>query len=104
MYSQRTLTYEYDFFDAFRAILTRSPFITFWGFPVIPTGAKTDPGVGLALGLLWVRRLEWTISRHLPFVEGKPRTRRPGFPSWSWTRIVGEIYNEGYGPQSIFEG
>lgn len=105
MFSQRDLTRPQDVLDAFRGILSRSPFITTWGVPVIPVGGKMDPCVGLALGLLWVKRPSFAVSRHVQPTRVVPYTRRPGFPTWSWTSIVGEIYNEVYeGPQSIFGG
>jgi len=53
-----------------------------------------DPCVGLALGLLWAKRPPFAVSRHVPPTRVAPYTRRPGFPTWSWTSIVGEIYNE----------
>jgi hypothetical protein len=101
MFSQRTLTYQRDVLDAFRGILTRSPFVTFWGVPIIPPGSKLDPCIGFALGLLWVRRPSWSLPRHVPFTKATPYIRRPGFPTWSWTSLIGEIYNEGFGDHSI---
>jgi Heterokaryon incompatibility protein (HET) len=64
MFSQRRLTYERDVLDAFRGILARSAFITFWGVSVIPTGSQMDPCLGLALGLLWMRRPVIRNDRH----------------------------------------
>jgi hypothetical protein len=105
MFSQRDLTHPEDVLDAFRGILSRSPFITTWGVPVIPVGGKMDPCAGLALGLLWVKRPPFAVSRHVQPTRVVPYTRRPGFPTWSWTSIVGEIYNEVYeNPRSILGG
>ena len=39
-FSQRTLTYESDILDAFRGILSRSPFVTFWGVPITPPKSR----------------------------------------------------------------
>jgi hypothetical protein len=96
MFSQRHLTHPEDVLDTFRGILSRSPFIAIWGVPVIPVGGKMDPCVGLALGLLWVKRPTFAVSRHVQPTRVVPYTRRPGFPTWSWTSIVGEIYNVVY--------
>ncbi|PVH88634.1 HET-domain-containing protein [Cadophora sp. DSE1049] len=101
-FSQRTLSYESDILDAFRGILNRSPFFTFWGVPITPPKAAMDPHTGLALGLLWTRTPSWAISRHLVSRKEPPRIRRVNFPTWSWTSITSEIFNEGYGSQSVY--
>ena len=51
-FSRRRLTYESDILDAFRGMLNRSLFVTFWGVPITLPGAEMDPHTGLALGLL----------------------------------------------------
>jgi hypothetical protein len=61
-----------------------------------------DPHIGFALGFLWTRRPTWSISRHLKPLREQPRTRRANFPTWSWTSVTGEIFNEGYEEQSVF--
>jgi hypothetical protein len=101
-FSQRTLTYESDILDAFRGILNRSPFVTFWGVPITPPKAAMDPHTGLALGLLWTRTPSWAIPTHLLSNKEPPRIRRVNFPTWSWTSVTSEIFNEGYGSQSVF--
>lgn len=103
MFSKRTLTHDYDVLDAFRGILSRSPFVTLWGIPILPRHDRLDPCFGLALGLLWMRRPESSLPRHI----SSPRSayqRRPGhFPTWSWTSVIGEISQEGFGkPDFIF--
>jgi hypothetical protein len=101
-FSRRHLSYESDILDAFRGILRRSPFVTFWGVPITPPGAKMDPNTGLALGLLWCRRSETSRSTHLKEGEEVFRRRRAGFPTWSWASVTGEVFNQIYGAQSIF--
>ena len=101
-FSRRRLTYESDILDAFRGILNRSPFVTFWGVPITPPGAKMDPHTGLALGLLWCRRDKASKSAPLKESEDVFRRRRPGFPTWSWASVTGEVFNQIYGAQSIF--
>lgn len=95
-FSQRNLTNQADILDAFRGILSRAPFVTFWGVTVIPRErlkAKLDPHTGLALGMLWSRTDGWAQSVHLHAAK-TPRLRRPGFPTWSWTSVIGEISHQ----------
>jgi hypothetical protein len=101
-FSQRTLSYESDILDAFRGILNHSPFVTFWGVPITPPKAAMDPHTGLALGLLWTRTPRWVIPRYLVSDEEPPRIRRVNFPTWSWASVTSEIFNKGYGVQSVF--
>jgi Heterokaryon incompatibility protein (HET) len=101
-FSRRRLSYESDILDAFRGILSRSPFVTFWGVPITLPGAKMDPHTGLALGLLWCRREKTPKSAHLKEGEEVFRRRRAGFPTWSWASVTGEVFNQLYGAQSIF--
>jgi hypothetical protein len=82
-FSQRTLTYKSDILDAFRGILNRSPFVTFWGVPITPPKAVMDPHTGFALGLLWTRTPNWTVSLHVKSSKERPRICRVGFPTWS---------------------
>jgi hypothetical protein len=102
IYSRKQLSFQSDVLDAFRGILQRSPFISFWGVPVVPFPAQMDANVGFALGLLWCRRPEWSLDRHLVQDISSTMARRGEFPTWSWASVTGEIYNEGYGPQSVF--
>jgi Heterokaryon incompatibility protein (HET) len=97
MFSQRRLTYESDVLDAFRGLLARSPFITFWGVPVIPAGSQMDPSLGLALGFLRVRGL----ADHRDSCCVDPGIRRLGFPTWSWASITGDISNDRYLTNSV---
>jgi len=101
-FSRRALTNECDILDAFRGILNRSRFVTFWGVPITPPKAAMDPHTGFALGFLWTRTPSWAIRPHLRFANALPRIRRVNFPTWSWTSVTGEIFNEGYGGQSAF--
>lgn len=100
-YSQRLLTYQSDVLNAFRGILSHSGFVTFWGVHVTPPNAAMDPNIGFAMGLLWTRKPTWAVSSHLQSFNERPRARRFGFPTWSWTSVTGEIYNEAYGGQSV---
>ena len=55
-----------------------------------------DPHIGLALVLLWTKRTDWDISRHLASTKERPRIRQVNFPTWSWTSVTGEIFNDAY--------
>ena len=101
-FSRRTLTYESDILDAFRGILNRSRFYTLWGVPIIPLNATMDPHAGFALGLLWSRTPSWAILPHLKTRDDRARIRRANFPTWSWTSVMGEIFNGGYEASSLF--
>lgn len=103
VFSQRTLTYQSDILDAFRGILNRSQFFTFWGVPITPPKAAMNPHTGLALGLLWSRRPAWTITSPLKSAEKSACIRRQNFPTWSWTSVTGEVFNDGCGKDSMFE-
>lgn len=85
-YTARIPTYQDDAPDAFRGILTRSPFHSYYGIPIAPSdGSKVletskDFNIGFARGLYWFPRVPSTLlSRHSKF------------PSWSWTGWKGSV-------------
>ena len=94
VFSQRILTYNLDALNAFRGILSRSEWITFWGVSIIPRHSDMDPCVGFALGMLWMARPPWSLSRHIKGHANLAYVRRSGFPIWSWTSVIGEIYDD----------
>lgn len=83
-YTKKTLTYQNDILDAFRGIIGLHPFVTLWGIPITCMGWQLDPCVGFAMGLLWQK----AYSPHLH------SSRRPGFPTWSWTSAFGKIQQD----------
>ncbi|CAO2651670.1 Nn.00g042400.m01.CDS01 [Neocucurbitaria sp. VM-36] len=96
-YSGRALTYEADILDAFRGILSRAPFYTYYGIPIAPQDHPSHLGdvhsfnIGFARGLFW--------SPHWSSIpNGRINlTRRPGFPSWSWVGWKGKaMYYDTY--------
>lgn len=101
-YSKRNLSFERDILDGFRGVLQRSAFVTYWGVPITLPNSGIDPNVGLALGFLWMRRPRWSKSRHLRSAQRKQISRRPGFPTWSWTSLVAEIFQNNYWLQSKY--
>lgn len=78
-YTKKTLSYQNDILDAFRGIIGLHPFVTFWGIPITCLGWNLDPCVGFSMGLLWVR-----------IFTGQSSSRRPGFPTWSWTSVTAQ--------------
>ncbi|KAI9653237.1 MAG: hypothetical protein M1821_007668 [Bathelium mastoideum] len=98
-YSKRDLTSEADRLDAFRGILRRSPFITFWGIPVKIQNSITNANISFALDLLWFKRPEWAFPARLRTQRRELSARRSGFPTWSWASLRAEIYQENYPPQ-----
>jgi len=77
-FSSRKLSYEGDILDAFRGLLSRSQFFTYYGTPLIPLAyshfweGQLDFNIAFAWGLLWEPKVPQT------------GVRRVGFPSWSW--------------------
>ncbi|KAF7508786.1 hypothetical protein GJ744_008663 [Endocarpon pusillum] len=101
-YTKRTFTYEEEVLRAFKGILRRSNFISIWGVPIVPKHSNLDPNTGFALGQLWIRRPGWTIRPHLRTSSTTLSARRCDFPTWSWTSLVAEVYQDTYGPQSSY--
>ena len=89
-YTTRNLTYEDDALDAFRGVLRRSHFPTYYGIPIAPNDISEigenakDFNIGFARGLYW-----------LPLRTGGggriPLSRRSKFPSWSWVGWKGSV-------------
>ena len=101
-YSKRNLSRATDELDAFRGILRRSSFITFWGVPIVPETSDINPNVGFALGLLWTPRPSCQGASPLITRQNLSRSRRPGFPTWSWTSLHADIYQDLFGEQSQY--
>jgi hypothetical protein len=84
-YSGRSLTFEGDMLNAFRALLTRSPFYSFYGIPIaidsedIYVESIYGLDVGFAKGLWWSP------------VDDSLR-RIPQFPSWTWAGWEGSVH------------
>ncbi|KAH0524949.1 hypothetical protein TsFJ059_007387 [Trichoderma semiorbis] len=103
-FSKRNLTFEEDVLNAFRGVLNRQPWRSFWGIP-LPTRnwwvAKGDKASALAIddssvdaensnnlspnaafagGLAWHKRS-----------SGSERRRKGGFPTWCWASTLGEV-------------
>jgi hypothetical protein len=80
-YKRRQLTYDSDSLNAFKGILARSPFHSFWGIPIPTVTSSTDS--------VFTRGLWWRTKFNNEF-PGSLR-RRHAFPSWSWAGWAGEI-------------
>jgi hypothetical protein len=102
IFTRRSLTRESDVLDAFRGILHASSFTSLYGIPIAPRTSKMDPYVAFALGMLWTRTPPSAMPRHLRSEKVMPRRRRLGFPTWSWTSVTGEIFNQTLGEDSAF--
>jgi hypothetical protein len=98
-YTRRHLTYQNDIIKALLGVFGEferlpDPIYHVWGVPI--SRIKTDRNGSFHSSSRFsaeegfVRGLCWQLSR--------PRRRRPGFPSWSWTGWVGEVlpYNNLY--------
>jgi hypothetical protein len=96
-YSVRELTYEKDSLNAFRGILARSPFRSYWGIPVgqrqlqwwdSTSNASTEEG-RMIFDTAFATGLCWTTDN---FMSGPTVRRKRSLPSWSWTGWTGRIY------------
>jgi hypothetical protein len=86
-YSDRSLTYEKDTLDAFRGILLRGPFNSFFGILVMPNKhhISISSDAGFATGLWWTPALVQRPEKHTRL------QRRPHFPSWTWIGWKGSV-------------
>lgn len=111
-YTERNLTIETDILDAFRGILGKSWFHSYFGILIAPNDfaeAETikEFNLGFARGLFWLpanaARLgcmfgENTSRSYLPSWSWHSTidlSRRNDFPSWSWVGWKGAIYFPG---------
>ncbi|KAI9693509.1 MAG: hypothetical protein M1820_009197 [Bogoriella megaspora] len=101
-FTRRDLSCAMDGLDAFRGIIRRSSFITLWGVPVIPEKLEIDPNVGFSLGLLWMKRSEFVKTQRVQSRRRIESCRRPGFPTWSWTSLTADIFQNAFGSQSEY--
>lgn len=95
-YAKRSLTFDGDALDAFRGLLTRACFRTYWGIPFIHCDqcqphaycSKFSPGeTDFITGLLWTS--DTSSSRREP---RKSLGEHSSLASWSWVSVRGEIY------------
>ncbi|KAM7210284.1 HET domain containing protein [Rhypophila decipiens] len=105
-YTGRTLNYEEDILNAFRGLLSRSQFLTYYGIPLAPSTDPSDPtsmdindlNMGFARGLFWTPKYKGH-GAHISIF------RRLGFPSWSWVSWRGRVeYCCRNGPFEICKG
>ncbi|KAK1773106.1 HET-domain-containing protein [Copromyces sp. CBS 386.78] len=87
-YNKRQLSFQADALNAFRGLLSRVPFITYWGLPCyeLPRGTKQSKETYHSLALQASDKT--AASLLLRFLCWEPEStclgRREGFPSWSW--------------------
>jgi hypothetical protein len=102
-YTSRHLTYENDVMDAFRGLLAKSPFHSYYGIPIAPsdfTEARSieDFNLGFARGLFWLPGGWYYGGRFLTI-------RRKNFPSWSWVGWKGSVeFPEHRGNPGVIKG
>ncbi|RYP47531.1 hypothetical protein DL768_006408 [Monosporascus sp. mg162] len=105
-FTQRDLRYEEDILRAFRGILNRQPWQSFWGVP-FPTGSRWDstdkemdeaafydasadaqdnsklsPNAAFAVGLAWDVYYQ---------SQDRRRRRKGDFPTWCWASVLGRV-------------
>ncbi|KAM7198325.1 Heterokaryon incompatibility protein (HET) domain containing protein [Rhypophila sp. PSN 637] len=86
-YTSRQLSYQEDILNAFRGILSRSPFLSLWGIPISlqnePGDLQASTERDLELGFL--RNMFWFPERSSANNQSNAIFPRNGFPSWSWS-------------------
>ncbi|KAK4209114.1 heterokaryon incompatibility protein-domain-containing protein, partial [Rhypophila decipiens] len=92
-YTSRQLSYQEDIRNAFRGVLSRSPFLSFWGIPISlqdePGDLQASTERDLELGFL--RNIFWFPERSSANNQSNAIFPRDGFPSWSWSGWRGRI-------------
>lgn len=73
-FPQRTLIHESDILDAFRGILNRSPFFTFWGVPITPSKGCDGSTYWIRFGSLMDQNTE--LDNFTSFLESSKESRR----------------------------
>lgn len=84
-YTTRDLTYDSDSLNAFRGLLARHSHPSYWGIPLLCEEKRiTCVDASFARGLCWqsLKCLGDDAIKH---------RRRPGFPTWSWAAVEGQI-------------
>ncbi|KAK4075506.1 uncharacterized protein Triagg1_4627 [Trichoderma aggressivum f. europaeum] len=103
-FSKRNLTYEVDVLNAFRGVLNRQPWRSFWGIP-LPTRswwvAEKNKASALAIDDSSVDTMEnQNLSPNAAFAGGlawqkrsseSERRRKGGFPTWCWASTLGKV-------------
>lgn len=95
-YTGRDLTFDSDALNAFRGVLSRSRFSTYYGIPIAPLDTLENSPTGTAAHQGFARGLFWLPEIAGDSVGGLLR-RRSEFPSWSWVGWRGKIHYPGYG-------
>lgn len=108
-FTSRTLTHEWDSLNAFRGMIekfqdnTGTPIYHIWGAPFAGSPTISSDYVRFfATGISWIHRgprPETTYEYPLhATISVTFASRRPKFPSWSWTGWKGELYFPGRCP------
>ena len=88
-YTSRDLTFDYDALNAFRGILARCAWRSYWGVPILSPGNQ----FGFAKGLQWIpdHAARATANSSDQSIEPSSFSRRKEFPSWSWAGWKGQV-------------
>ncbi|KAK5655511.1 hypothetical protein OQA88_5782 [Cercophora sp. LCS_1] len=88
-----TRGYPTDILDAFKGILSKAPFFSYWGIPIAiyDTAPECNQLSPREIELGFLRCLLWSPSFDYKKGFGVPLTRRQGFPSWTWAGWKGSV-------------
>jgi len=87
-YSGRSLTFDSDALNAFRGIISTVSTFAYYGLPFLETQTADSA---------FARALVWRSTGYSP--SGQRIRRREGYPTWSWTSLLGQIdYSFSYSP------
>jgi Heterokaryon incompatibility protein (HET) len=100
-FTRRQLTYQDDALNAFRGLLARAQFPSYFGLPIAATDSPAEMTEARDWNIGFARGLYWT-PHHFAKFRRTGLSRRPGFPTWSWTGWEGAVeYCSSKGPNTV---
>lgn len=88
-YMMRSLTYQHDSLNAFKGILSRCSFHSYWGIPLITSPKGLSDETASVSTNAFLLGLGWHISSHTEKYNGVGQSpRRNSMPSWSWVSLT----------------
>lgn len=90
-YMKRSLTYQHDALNAFKGILSRCSFHSYWGVPLITSQKEPSDETTSVSTSAFLLGLGWQVSRGTGQPSGTVQISRYNtMPSWSWVSLTSE--------------